>query len=284
MGLKMACIMGGAGCLPRRASRKPDSTHVGLQEWGLLLGGWLLIVQAWGQAVVWPRGPMQCHDTKFSCEKKATALVVGTSAVLQQHLAAEQQRWKVVGTVGLTMNINFTKKPMKPITTKPMAVLEQILLNSAQGTTHKTATSFSKPSKQQFHLPGPEQLLTAWSMSKRRGQYVRNCIKHGRSSYEGEEGCDPSSTFQVLDGKLTLAVRLRAALHQPNAVLAELLQGLHHCLAHVAHLHCAWLSFYAFCGLFLDWNALWRQRQDYRQQCTARGDGSPHGQSNHHDS
>jgi hypothetical protein len=31
------------------------------------------------------------------------------------------------------MNINFTKKPMKPITTKPRAVLEQIRLNSAAG-------------------------------------------------------------------------------------------------------------------------------------------------------
>ena len=30
------------------------------------------------------------------------------------------------------MNINLTKKPMKPMTTKPKAVLEQILLNSTQ--------------------------------------------------------------------------------------------------------------------------------------------------------
>ena len=30
------------------------------------------------------------------------------------------------------MNISLTKKPMKPITTNPRAVLEQILLNSTQ--------------------------------------------------------------------------------------------------------------------------------------------------------
>ena len=30
------------------------------------------------------------------------------------------------------MNISLTKKPMKPMTTKPKAVLEQILLNSTQ--------------------------------------------------------------------------------------------------------------------------------------------------------
>jgi len=39
--------------------------------------------------------------------------------------------WWLTAGLGLTMNINFTKKPMKPITTKPIAVLEQILLNSA---------------------------------------------------------------------------------------------------------------------------------------------------------
>ena len=32
----------------------------------------------------------------------------------------------------LTMNTSLTKKPMKPITTKPNAVCRQILLNSAE--------------------------------------------------------------------------------------------------------------------------------------------------------
>lgn len=36
------------------------------------------------------------------------------------------------------MNINFTKKPMKPIKIKPMAVFEVILLNSARHHSEQT--------------------------------------------------------------------------------------------------------------------------------------------------
>lgn len=50
------------------------------------------------------------------------------------------------------MNINFTKKPMKPMTTKPMAVLEQILLNSAKEQ-HNNAELGEDKAHQQFHLP-----------------------------------------------------------------------------------------------------------------------------------
>lgn len=49
----------------------------------------------------------------------------------------------------LTMNINFTKKPMKPMTTKPIAVLEQILLNSVwqgrQGTAGRAGQQAVQP-------------------------------------------------------------------------------------------------------------------------------------------
>jgi hypothetical protein len=60
--------------------------------------------------------------------------------------------------------------------------------------------------------------------------------------------------------KLTLAVRLGAALHKPNAVLAKLLEGLHHSLAHVAHLHRAWLSRYSLCCLFSTWTPVSKGR------------------------
>ena len=53
------------------------------------------------------------------------------------------------GAAGLTMNINLTKKPMKPITMKPSAVLRQILLNSAQRETNTRGTGGT--GQQQIH-------------------------------------------------------------------------------------------------------------------------------------
>jgi hypothetical protein len=77
--------------------------------------------------------------------QEATVMLANSVVLLDQQLAAQQQR-KVVG---LTMNINFTKKPMKPITTKPIAVLEQILLNSANTARNmQQDSSLSKPSGQ----------------------------------------------------------------------------------------------------------------------------------------
>lgn len=49
----------------------------------------------------------------------------------------------------LTMNISFTKKPMKPIRMKPMAVLDVILLNSAAVATAVCRSEHNPPRRQQ---------------------------------------------------------------------------------------------------------------------------------------
>lgn len=42
----------------------------------------------------------------------------------------------------LTMNMSLTKKPMKPMTTNPRAVFEQILLNSVETKHFRTRVQF----------------------------------------------------------------------------------------------------------------------------------------------
>lgn len=55
----------------------------------------------------------------------------------------------------LTIKMSFTKKPMKPMTTKPKAVRPQILLNSAQQTQRRQPAA--------LHSRSPRRATCSWS-------------------------------------------------------------------------------------------------------------------------
>jgi hypothetical protein len=75
------------------------------------------------------------HDTQVMHAHKQPQQEQHTRLRLRQPASTWRPRggWEHARASALTMNTSFTKKPMKPISTKPMAVLEQILLNSVVG-------------------------------------------------------------------------------------------------------------------------------------------------------
>jgi hypothetical protein len=150
------------------------------------------------------------------------------------------------------MKMSFTKKPMKPISTKPRAVLEQILLNSVEAAAGTHAAGGNHPPTQQQQQRRRSQSGGAVRAAAR----PLHALEGRHAGPRGTPSLTPTlpgpqhsqATPRVQQTAIshhhhvpwhtrTLAVRLCAALHQPQAVLAKLLERLHHALCCASDLH-----------------------------------------------